>query len=326
MNSDRFTSYPLKFRPLAKERLWGGKRLSSLFQLTSDKNIGEVWTLSDHTNGMSVCVNGPLAGHTLRDIILRYGTLYLGQTERDCFPLLIKFIDAEEDLSVQIHPDDDYAQTHEGDFGKTEAWYILETKPDAQIHYGHSFPNRGTYERAIHTGKVRDYLQFIDVSADDFIFVPSGTLHAIMSGVMLIEIQQTSDVTYRVYDWDRVDADGKSRELHTKKAGDVLRFEKQPIPDERRVVEERTGMKHEHFVRCPYFTVDKWSLRETQQIERGKKGQPDVLICAKGEGVLQYREEETLPIRPGDTLLIPSDLDTYGVQPNDEMVLLRTYY
>lgn len=326
MDLEEFTSYPLKFRPIAKERIWGGDRLSSFFELETNEKIGEVWTLSDHKNGMSVCENGPLAGKTLTEIITAYRGTYLGETERDCFPLLIKFIHAEQDLSVQIHPDDEYAQKHEGDFGKTESWYILEAEAGARVNYGHSFQDRGAYERAVREERVGEYLQYVDVSEDDFIFVPSRTLHAIMHGVMLIEVQQTSDVTYRVYDWDRVDKDGKRRELHTDKAADVLNYGKSAPVNERKTVKLAPGMKHEHLVRCRYFTIDKWDLSATETISLGKPGQPDILICAKGEGTLTYRGEETVSIAQGDTLLIPADLANYEIRPGGRITLLRAYY
>lgn len=326
MRVDAFISYPLKFRPLAQERLWGGGRLTSFFQLETAEPIGEVWTLSGHQNGISICENGSLAGKSLNDIIRLYPDLYLGRTSRDCFPLLIKFIHAEQDLSVQIHPDDRYAQQREGDFGKTEAWYILEADAGAKINYGHTFQNRQDYERAVERGNVEDYLQYREVVTDDFIFVPSRTLHAIMHGILLIEIQQTSDVTYRVYDWNRTDKRGNPRQLHTDKAADVLDYGKQSVPDERKIVTQAEGVRQEHLIRCQYFTVDKWDLSLKHTIPLGQKGQPDILIIAKGEGMITFRGGDTVSITQGDTLLIPADLENYDIQPTDHMTLLRTYY
>lgn len=326
MSLSSLNPYPLKFRPIAKERVWGGDRLAPFFQLDESGKIGEVWTLSGHPHGTSVCVNGPLAGQTLPDIVAQYPGLYLGRTDRDCFPLLVKFIHAEQDLSVQIHPDDAYAQKHEGDYGKTEAWYIVEADPGATVHYGHTFPNRTAYEKAVREGTVKDYLRYVEVAADDFIFVPSRTLHAIMGGVMLIEVQQTSDVTYRVYDWDRVDSNGKPRELHTHQAADVLCYEEQTVPDERHIVLDTAEAVQEHLIQCAYFTIDKWKLSARHAVPLGKKGQPDVLICAQGKGVLTYDGGNALPISQGDTLLIPATLDVYEVVPNDGITLLRAYY
>ena len=318
-------SYPLKFHPIAKERLWGGKRLAPFFSLHSDETIGEVWTLSGHKNGTSICKNGPLAGQSLTHIVSQYPELYLGKTDRSEFPLLIKFIHAEQDLSVQIHPDDQYAQKYEGDFGKTESWYILEAKPGAKVNYGHTFPTRETYEQAVKEGRVEKYLQYKSVSKDDFVHVPSRTLHAIMNGVMLIEIQQTSDVTYRVHDWNRVDKHGNPRQLHTRQAADVLEFNESVVADERTIVFQSDSVKHEHLVSCHYFTIDKWDLSEGHSIPLGKKGQPDILICARGSGVLSYRGS-SIPITRGDTLLVPADLNNYEISPTDQMTVLRTYY
>lgn len=318
-------SYPLKFHPIAKERLWGGNRLAPYFNLDIDDVIGEVWTLSAHKNGTSVCKNGPLEGQSLTHIVSQYPELYLGETDRAEFPLLIKFIHAEQDLSVQIHPDDLYAQKYEGDFGKTEAWYILQAKPGAKVNYGHTFPDRETYERAVEEGRVEHYLRYIPVTEDDFLHVPSRTLHAIMDGIMLIEIQQTSDVTYRVHDWNRVDKHGNPRQLHTRQAADVLEYSKPVKTSERKVVFQSDKVKHEHLMSCNYFTIDKWDLSEGHTIPLGKKGQPDILICAKGEGMLAYKGG-SVPISQGDTLLIPTDLHNYEIKPTNQLTVLRTYY
>lgn len=325
MRLKELTSYPLKFHPIAKERLWGGKRLAPFFNLDIDDTIGEVWTLSGHKNGTSVCKNGPLAGQSLTRITSQYPELYLGKTDRAEFPLLIKFIHAEQDLSVQIHPDDQYAQKHEGDFGKTESWYILQAKPRAKVNYGHTFPDRETYKQAVKEGRVAHYLRYTSVTEDDFLHVPSRTLHAIMDGIMLIEIQQTSDVTYRVHDWHRVDKQGNPRQLHTRQAADVLEYSEPIKTDERKVVFQSDKIKHEHLIRCHYFTIDKWELAEGHTIPLGKAGQPDILICAKGNGVLSYRGG-SVAISQGDTLLIPADLDNYEISPAEQTVLLRTYY
>lgn len=318
-------SYPLKFRPIAKERIWGGRHLTSYFQLDEPGEIGEVWTLSDHPNGTSVCINGPFAGQTLTDIVANHPKWYLGKRETSRFPLLIKFIHAEQDLSVQIHPEDAYAKEHEDDWGKTEAWYILEAEDGAQINYGHTFPDKTTYLRAVAQGNVSDYLNYRAVRPDDFVFVPARTLHALMRGVMLIEIQQTSDVTYRVYDWDRVDSQGKSRALHVDKAADVLHYDQRLPTNERKVLREEPGLRHEHLVQCPYFTIDKWEVSQNATITSGKCGQPDVLIVAHGEGTLHYRHNGAITLRQGDTVLIPSDFIAYTIRAHHGVTLLRAY-
>lgn len=323
---------PVKFAPIAQERIWGGDKLKAWFHESSTRPIGEYWVLSGHPNGTSVVMNGPLAGKTLLDLTREYPEAYLGQSPQERFPLLIKFLEANADLSVQIHPDDAYAQKHEGDFGKTEAWYVLDCREDATIIYGHTFSNREEYERAVREKRVREYLKHRPIAKDQLILVPAQTLHALLAGTMVIEIQQTSDVTYRVYDWDRVDANGKGRELHVAQAGDVMLYGQQTSPVQaeqtRYPLKQTRGLLHEHLVTCPYFVIEKISLHDQDySLSLGKKGNPDILIVADGEGVLRFGQEgETLVLRKGDTLLVPATLEEYQLQSQSGLQLLRTYY
>ncbi|GMA56345.1 hypothetical protein GCM10025858_08480 [Alicyclobacillus sacchari] len=172
--------WPVKFTPVAMPRIWGGHALKSMFGVQVDDPIGEYWVLSGHPNGMSVVADGPFAGRTLAELTKEYPTAYLGHSPQGRFPLLIKYLEAESDLSVQIHPDDEYAREHEGDFGKTEAWYVLDAKPDGTVNYGHTFPDRETYLRAVAEGKVRDYLTYQPIQQGDLVFVPARTLHALL--------------------------------------------------------------------------------------------------------------------------------------------------
>lgn len=319
-------SYPLKFQPIPKESIWGGEKLKDYFKLKAEGPVGEVWTLSDHKNSVSVCMNGSLAGKKLSEIIRNYPTHYLGNSDKDCFPILVSFLYAEQNLSVQVHPDNDYALKHDDDYGKSESWYILNAKKDAKLNYGHTFKSKDAYKQAVENNRVEEHLQYITVSADDFIFVPPGTLHTITPGVFMIEIQQTSDVTYRVYDWNREQTGGSKRELHVNQASDVLIYEKQTVPETRKTIKQTSNLKQEQLINDQSFTIDKFDISQKFSLSLGIKGQPDVLICARGEGSLIYRNNEHIKINPGDTILVPSDLHNYQMDPKGDMTLLRVYY
>ncbi len=325
-------AYPVKFAPIAQERIWGGSKLKKWFDVNSDVPIGEYWVLSGHPNATSVVANGALAGKTLVQLTEEFPEFYLGDSPQDRFPLLIKFLEAADDLSVQVHPDDQYAQEKEGDFGKTEAWYILEHKPGVKIVYGHYFKNRDEYKLAIKEKRVREYLRYKEIEKDQLIFIPSRTLHALLAGTVLIEIQQTSDVTYRVYDWDRIDSQGRSRELHVEKAADVIAYgepEVQKGTGQARYTQVETGnVKHEHLVTCPYFVIEKvWIKGESYSMESGKKGNPDILVVAEGEGILDLGEGiAPLSLQRGDTVLVPAVAEKYRIHTKSGIKLLRTYY
>jgi mannose-6-phosphate isomerase len=326
------TPYPVKFSPVAQERIWGGSKLKECFHVHCEPPIGEYWVLSGHPNGTSVVVNGELAGKTLTELIEEYPQAYLGHSPQKRFPLLIKFLEASDDLSVQIHPDDQYAQEKEGDYGKTEAWYILDCQEDTKINYGHSFTSRDEYLAAVKEKRVADFLCYQEIEKDQLVSVPSQTLHALLAGTILIEIQQTSDVTYRVYDWDRVDAEGNSRELHIDKAADVMTYDNiqssEGVDTKRRMLVETDTVQHEHFVTCPYFVIEKVTVKEeSYRIQPGREGNPDILIVAEGEGVLHSGDGfEPLKLRQGDTILIPSSIQEYEVRALNKITLLRTYY
>ncbi|WP_273366876.1 type I phosphomannose isomerase catalytic subunit [Alicyclobacillus herbarius] len=331
--------YPVKFSPIAMERIWGGGVLKSWFGVTTEAPIGEYWVVSGHPNGTSVVTNGWLAGKTLVDLTAEFPTEYLGDSPQERFPLLIKFLEASTDLSVQIHPDDEYAKRHEGDFGKTEAWYVLKCPDRASVIYGHRFQNREQYRAAVLEGRVKDFLEYRPIRPGDVVYVPSRTLHALLGGTMVIEVQQTSDVTYRVYDWDRVGKDGRPRELHVERAADVMIYrddadgqdllaQKRHVEDatKRRTLQQGKGWTLERLVTCPYFTLDKLELNQgSAKLNQGHPGNPDILICAGGQGVLRWQGEE-MAVKEGDTFLIPASLSAYELTSDGAVTLLRTYY
>jgi mannose-6-phosphate isomerase len=329
--------YPLKFTPIVQERIWGGSRLKSLFHTDTDKPIGEYWVLSGHPSAKSIISNGAFAGKTLNDMIAEYPEGYLGVSKQERFPLLIKFLEAEEDLSVQIHPNDEYGLKHEGDYGKTEAWYILDSKPGGEIIYGDTFKSREQYLEAVEQHNIKPFLERLPIAADDFVHVPSQTMHALLAGTTLIEIQQTSDVTYRVYDWDRLDSSGKSRELHIDKAADVMLYgqpntaQNSQTDSKRYALASPANVLHEHMVSCPYFTIEKITLAGGSfSSSLGRKGNPDILVIAEGTGKLQWSEhngtEASLDLSNGDAILIPSTISNYSISSDEKLTLLKTFY
>jgi mannose-6-phosphate isomerase len=324
-------AYPVKFTPIPQKRIWGGSKLKEWFRVEEEGPIGEYWVLSGHPNGMSVVMNGEWAGKTIDELITEHPDSYLGQAPQKRFPLLIKFLEANDDLSVQVHPDDDFAQTIENDYGKTEAWYILDCEKDAHIVYGHKFESEGAYHQAIEEQKVADSLTYRKIDKDQMVFVPSRTLHALLAGTIVLEIQQTSDVTYRVYDWDRVDEQGQGRELHVDKAADVMVYREQSGQKAQQLPKKLVQMEkvqHELLVSCPYFTIERLSINnELYPATLGKKGNPDILIVTEGEGELESQNGcEPVRLRRGDTLLIPSDISKYSVRTNTHIQLIKTYY
>ncbi|WAH38368.1 type I phosphomannose isomerase catalytic subunit [Alicyclobacillus dauci] len=320
---------PVKFRPVPMERIWGGHKLKSTFGVTHEAPIGEYWVVSGHPNGMSVVCEGPLEGKTLNELTAAYPEAYLGTSHQSRFPLLIKFLEAEADLSVQIHPDDDYAQQYEGDFGKTEAWYILDAIEGGKVNYGHTFASREEYEKAVQNGAVKDYLRYRDIQKGDLVFVPARTLHALLAGTIVLEIQQTSDVTYRVYDWDRTDANGKPRQLHVDKAAQVLQYGAEDPVVSPVQLQEDEHVQHSRLVECQYFTIESLRARKAVSLSMGREGNPDVVIVAEGQGTLRAKvdgDNVTMSLRPGDAVLIPADVAAYQIDPNGDMTLVRTFY
>jgi mannose-6-phosphate isomerase len=329
--------YPLKFTPIMQERIWGGSRLKSLFHVETDKPIGEYWVLSGHPSAKSIIANGEFAGKSLNDMIAEYPEGYLGSSKQDRFPLLIKFLEAEDDLSVQIHPNDEYGLKHEGDYGKTEAWYILDSKPGGEIIYGDTFSSKDQYLRAVEEHNIKPFLKRLPVAADDFVHVPSQTMHALLAGTTLIEIQQTSDVTYRVYDWDRLDSSGKSRELHIEKAAEVMLYGKPNTVQDSQTDKTRYAIAstphvlHEHMVTCPYFTIEKITLSGGSfSGQLGKVGNPDILVVAAGKGTLNWVDDKgmatKLLIQNGDAILIPATIAAYTLTTDEKLNVLKTFY
>ena len=309
----------LKLSPAGKDYLWGGTRLITEYkkQFAWDK-LAETWELSCHPDGLCTIAEGEFAGKTLLEYIKIKGNSILG-TKCQCmeqFPLLIKFIDAKRDLSIQVHPSDEYALKHEGQYGKTEVWYVMDCQPGAFIYYG--FKERISNEefaQRIQNKTLLEVLNKVEVKKGDVFFIEPGTIHAIGSGNLIAEIQQSSNVTYRVYDYGRVGDDGKERELHIDKAKAVTKC----IPPK---------SNHDfgsHLVSCAYFTVDKYVLDEKSK--RKMSGDIDGssfanLLIINGAGTI-HAGEEVLEVKKGDSIFMEADTGVFEVKGEMEMLLIR---
>lgn len=324
-------TYPVKFKAIPVERIWGGNRLKSWFQADEDGPIGEYWVLSGHPYGISVVENGLLMGMSLLQLVEQFPEEYLGDSPQPRFPLLIKFLEANQDLSVQVHPDDAYAHVTEGDFGKTEAWYVLDCPREGAVIRGHRFRSPAEFEQAVNTGSLVQGLSYHPISPGDFINIPAKTLHALLSGTLVVEVQQTSDITYRVYDWNRIDPkSGKPRQLHLNKAIAVLDF-----PDKTETVVNDSGqssvfvnepgIRLERRITNPYFTMDWLQVDTGWDWQLGHQGNPDVFVCIDGKGRLVWPGGEILLAR-GDTVLLPAHLVDCRVEAENRLIGLRIFY
>jgi len=302
--------YPIKFIPIYKECIWGGDNLGKIFdrELPGD-HIGESWELSSHKNGTSVVANGFLAGKTLPDIMAEYKEQLMGKkfVNPHHFPLLIKILDANDNLSIQVHPEDEYAYRVEGEAGKTEAWYVVDAKENAQIVYGLKKDiTKEAFIKAVATNTIEDTLKKVPVKAGDMVFVPAGMVHALLDGVMVYEVQQNSDTTYRVYDYDRVGDDGKKRELHIKKAIEVINF-----------TEQSSCNFTESSINCQYFSMAKLKI---QGVRNEQTEDQFIIYCiTAGTGEITYKDSVE-PLQAGETILIPACLGEYVLQGNMELL------
>lgn len=249
--------YSIKFEPVFKEKVWGGNKLAKYLSkdVSMDVKVGESWEIACHREGTSKIRNGEYKGLTLEELIKHYGDIVFGKSIEkitDRFPLLIKFIDANDKLSVQVHPDDEYAMKFEDDFGKTEMWYIVDAEPGAKLVYGlKKGITKEDFIKAIENNDFDEILREIEVKKGDVVFIPAGTIHAIGKGILIAEIQQSSDITYRVYDWNRVGLDGKPRELHIEKALDVINFDEYiEKPKVESTILHKDGYKKVNYVSC----------------------------------------------------------------------------
>lgn len=293
---------PVKLTPAFKDYLWGGTKLKTLYNKKTDLDIvAESWELSAHKDGESIVADGQFKGLSLTEYIKSAGYDILGSNARkfDYFPILIKLIDARDNLSVQVHPDDEYALKNEGEYGKTEMWYILDCEDGASLYYGFKRDvTKDEYKSAIENNTLTDILNKVPVHKGDVFFIPSGTVHAIGAGIMICEIQQNSNTTYRVYDYNRRGKDGKTRELHIDKALEVSTLAKSPeiIPP--------IGGNDILLAQCKYFTVRKITVEDSISVDIDNSSFRSVIV-ADGSGTLEINYE-TLSLEKGDSIFIPA--------------------
>ncbi len=316
-----------RFRPILKSLLWGGEKIAPYKEIAADlTSIGESWELSGVEGNVSVVAEGPDAGLTLAQLIARDGARLLGKknSERfgDEFPLLVKFIDARQDLSIQVHPDDKLAWERHRSKGKTEMWYVVAADEGAHLRSG--FAKEVTpaqYEASVADDTITGLLADYAVRPGDVFFLPAGRVHSIGAGSFIAEIQQTSDITYRIYDFNRRDAQGNKRELHTEQAKDAIDYT--VLPDYRTRYEAAQNRPVE-LVACPYFTTTLYDLTEPQQIDLTATDSFVVVICMEGRGTVTDSAGTTLAVHQGETLLVPASTDGLTFTPEKGMKLLTS--
>jgi mannose-6-phosphate isomerase len=298
--------------PVFKERIWGGDKLNQLFNYHSPyKKTGEAWTISGHSHGSCVINNGLLKGQTLDKVYQNHPELFNHHPSKE-FPLLTKIIVAEDDLSVQVHPDDEYALINANDLGKTECWYVLDAEKHAKIIYGHRAVTKENFKQLARAGKWSELFVERKVKKGDFIYVPAGTVHAIGKGVVILETQQSSDTTYRIYDYDRLDDQGKPRQLHMKEALDVVAM---PHKDFIYEVTKRLDGKNEIslLISNDYFTVEHVKIKSPYYI----KGHSFVMVSIlEGQGKVN-----DYALKKGDNFIIPAHIKKTIIEGNLEVII-----
>ncbi|EMF0099144.1 mannose-6-phosphate isomerase, class I [Enterococcus hirae] len=301
---------PMFLKPVFQEKIWGGSRLRSVFgfDIPNDK-IGEDWAISAHPHGVSVVENGEYQGQKLDELWQNHKELFGNPTE-PVFPLLIKILDAEDELSVQVHPDDAYGMKHEGELGKTECWYIIDAEPGAEIIYGHHAKTREELAEMIQEGRWDGLLKKVPVKKGDFFYVPSGTIHAIGKGIMILETQQSSDTTYRVYDYDRKDANGNTRELHIQQSIDVTTVP--AITPQIQMKEVRKGNSSiVTYLETEFFNVYEWDIKGITSFKKQAPYTLATVINGAGELVVN---EKIYPLTKGASFILPNDVTEWTVQ------------
>ncbi len=317
--------YPLRFEPFYKRYLWGGRRLETVLgkQLPDGNDFAESWEVVDHGANQSRVAAGPLQGKTLGELTAEYGSRLLGPgypTSR--FPLLFKFLDSSKVLSVQVHPDDEAASTlNPPDLGKTEAWLVLHAEPGAYVYAGlERGLNRQSLEQELRRGGIEECLHQVQPAVGDCLFIPAGVVHALGPGFVIAEIQQASNTTYRLHDWNRLDSDGKPRQLHIEESLSAIDYDHGPvIPQTPRALDQQNG---ERLVACDKFVLDRWRI-ESARLHGGDRRFHIVSVL---EGAIEVTGDATeQPLGKGQTILIPADCGPTKLTPIQPTVLIDMY-
>lgn len=318
--------YPLKFKPIIKDKIWGGSRLRDVLGKEASEKAGESWEISGVAGDISVVVNGFLAGNSLQELAEVYMGDLVGEKVYEKFgmefPLLIKFIDASDVLSVQVHPDDALAKERHNSYGKTEMWYILESNQGQLIAGFNRELDRDQYLQHVKEGTIRDILNYESVSPGDIYFMPAGRVHAIGAGVLLAEIQQTSDITYRIYDWDRTDEHGKSRELHNDLAPDAIDFS---FHRNYRTSYQAVLNSTVPAVDSAYFTTSVIRLDRPVEKDFNLIDSFVIYLCTEGEVGITFGKGDVELIKKGETILVPAELKNLALIPTRASTLLEVY-
>jgi mannose-6-phosphate isomerase len=320
--------YPLKFEVILLEKIWGGNSLARNWGKDADlsRRIGESWELSAVADYLSVISNGFLAGNNIEEAI----EVYMGDITGDEiyekygveFPLLVKFIEANEDLSVQVHPGDKMAMERHKAYGKTEMWYILESKPGSKIYTGFNTPlTREIYLEALKNGNLIDLLNIENTEPGDVFFTPSGRIHAIGSGNILVEIQQTSDITYRIFDWNRKNPDGTSRELHTELSVDAIDYS---VTRKSVIRKEILPDKTENLVNCEYFVTNILHFNSIIRKDYNIIDSFVIYICIYGEFIIHWEKGAEI-VKKGETVLLPASISDVVLEPKPECKIIEVF-
>ncbi|MGP6139854.1 mannose-6-phosphate isomerase, class I [Jeotgalibaca sp. A127] len=304
---------PLFIQPVLQEKMWGGTKLRDIYGYNiPSEHTGECWAISAHPDGVGTIVNGAYTGVGLDELYKTQPELF-GNPSSPVFPLLTKIIDAADALSVQVHPDDVYGMEHEGELGKTECWYIIDADEGAEIIYGHNALSQEEFAEKVQAGAWNELLRYVPVKRGDFFFVPSGTIHAIGAGITILETQQSSNTTYRVYDFDRVEKNGQTRELHIQKSLDVTTFPHVDAKNDFVIGDTVTT-----FIESEYFNVYKWNVTESFTY---KQVAPYTLVSVlEGDGVLEVAGE-SYAIMKGMHFILPNGIADVTVNGNFEMLV-----
>lgn len=323
--------YPLKFKPVFKEKIWGGNRLKELLKkpVGNLSKVGESWEISCVEDNISEVANGFLEGNDMLDLI----EVYMGDLVGDSvferfgihFPLLIKFIDANDYLSVQVHPDDELAIARHQSYGKNEMWYVVDAEKDAELISGFNQElDKKKYLAYLNSGRLKEILNYEKVSAGDVLFMPAGRIHATGPGILFAEIQQTSDITYRIYDWDRIADDGKTRELHADLALDALDF---TMPDSYKTSYEKKPNERANLVRCPYFTTNLIEITQTIELDYLALDSFVVFMAMEGSVDVIYSEAgDAISLDKGETMLIPAVIPFVKILPKSASAKVLEVY
>jgi len=321
------TLYPLKFKPIYKPTIWGGSRLEKILDKKEcPSKCGESWEISGVEGNISEVENGFLEGNTLQELI----EIYMGELVGDAvyekfgceFPLLIKYIDANDALSIQVHPDDAVAKHRHNAYGKTEMWYVIDADSDSTLISGFKEDsNQEEFLKALTAGNLQDLLNYEKVKTGDVFFLPAGRIHAIGKGILLAEMQQTSDITYRVYDWDRKDDQGNGRELHTNLAVDVLDYKKREDykTDYKSIKNEAVTLAD-----CKYFKTNLLEFDYKLELDYALVDSFVVYMCVEGALVIDYGTGKLNMVK-GETVLIPADMDVIHLIPEENSKVLEVY-